>query len=303
MSHANQNDAWSDYWSNETHSKSGCIVGDRQDAVNKLIKQTWLQQIEEALKVKVPVEMLELACGAGYLSNLLMENFADAFLSFTAVDYARINNSSFDPRVCVRSNTSIESFLEQDSSPDIIVSNFGFEYSDVEQTLPMAINRLKLGGRVLLNCHSTQSEFFQDSTAIIASYNDWISKLPLVSFLEKVNASDDKVSMLKGYFVDLAKIDQANGFGIGKMELMETLLPMFKAHLNSPVPFDDVNKYLDSMAMYINRMKHQLEAANGTERILSGLANTTLPVKLNKVVELDVQGKTVSKFIVIEKSE
>jgi len=78
---------------------------------------------------------------------------------------------------------------------------------------------------------------------------------------------------------------------------------MFKAHLNSPVPFDDVNKYLDSMAMYINRMKHQLEAANGTERILSGLANTTLPVKLNKVVELDVQGKTVSKFIVIEKSE
>ncbi|MEO0368677.1 MAG: methyltransferase domain-containing protein, partial [Pseudomonadota bacterium] len=85
-------------------------------------------------------------------------------LQLTALDYADISQAVFyaeSPEVTVLSNTNMQAIPVADLSLDLVVSQFGYEYSDTKESSVEIARILKPSGKFVAMLHHIESEVTQ----------------------------------------------------------------------------------------------------------------------------------------------
>ncbi|MCB1702893.1 MAG: class I SAM-dependent methyltransferase [Halioglobus sp.] len=135
------------------------------------ILEFWQQQLSGNFE-----QVVDLACGNGALSWIAHDIFAKAKQStrVTGVDIADINpfktlgrKSKRYPLLEFVANTSIDQLPFADHSVDIAISQYGFEYSDIEKTVLELDRVLKPTAKICLIMHSTSSKLIRPTTDLI----------------------------------------------------------------------------------------------------------------------------------------
>lgn len=151
----NSADAWSDYW------QLGRVTsfGDNQEGnYTGSIRDTWVQLFE---RIPRGSRILDLCTGNASIIRLIHAQCPERFaeLEFVGVDYAAIPADELTSlsNVTLTTEVSIEQLPYDASSFDMVISNFGVEYSDFEHSLKEVARVLKPQGAVHFICHHPQS--------------------------------------------------------------------------------------------------------------------------------------------------
>lgn len=151
-------DDWSRYWEGSTITT---FQGLFENNYSNEIYNFWKKQITEDCK-----RILDIACGNGALSwiaNDILKSLG-AQATITGIDFANINpfkrlgrTKSNYPNVSFIPNTSVENMPIADSSVDLIVSQYGIEYSDLNKSIPEVSRILVDQGKLCLVMHVEDS--------------------------------------------------------------------------------------------------------------------------------------------------
>lgn len=150
--------AWSNYW--VTGYKS-TFTGHENSGFFIELSDYWKRQF---LSLDDGARVVDLGCGNGSVSAIAAE-CSDKALDIIAVDYAAVERSSSVfkqyPNIEIRDQTNIEKTGIDDSSVDLCVSQFGFEYADGVDASIEAHRILKSGGKLIAVVHHRQSQISQ----------------------------------------------------------------------------------------------------------------------------------------------
>ena len=152
-------DDWSHYWKDSTITT---FQGLFENNYTKEILDFWQRHISGE-----HTHVLDIACGNGALSwianELLNKNGNQA--KITGIDFANIDpfkrlgrNQKSYPQVSFIANTSIENLPIENASADLIVSQYGIEYSDFNKSIPEISRVLKIGGKLCVMMHVEDSD-------------------------------------------------------------------------------------------------------------------------------------------------
>ena len=121
---ARDRDAWTLFWADAAQSR--CATG-APEIWQALMRHWW------AFARSLPhgARVLDLGCGAGAVGRMLLAARDD--LRVTGIDAARVPRSTL-PQMELRSEVDMESLPFEDGSFDAVVSQFGFEYSQTDET-------------------------------------------------------------------------------------------------------------------------------------------------------------------------
>jgi ubiquinone/menaquinone biosynthesis C-methylase UbiE len=197
------NDQWDRYWEyGNFHSFSQVIDGNYKGAIADFWRLRFQDQVEGS-------HIVDIATGNGALGLLALEESERGSKNFkvSATDLANIDpmnfvqdqslltqlkNVQFHPR------TPAESLPFEDASVDMVCSQFGLEYSDVELSVPEIVRVLKSGGNLALIAHH------QNSIHIHASQSESVQ---LNYILDNVKIFDKAQDVL----IERSKIEQSEG--------------------------------------------------------------------------------------------
>ncbi|MEH6591106.1 MAG: class I SAM-dependent methyltransferase [Halioglobus sp.] len=150
---------WSALWRNNIVTSFGTTMF--ADNYDKEALEFWRQQLVGDYE-----HVVDLACGNGalvWIANDLL-NGDDSELRITGVDAADIDPFTIlgkapgsYPGVEFIANTPIEALPFEDESIDVIISQYGIEYSDLNQTIVEAQRVLKRSGKLCAILHSESS--------------------------------------------------------------------------------------------------------------------------------------------------
>jgi len=149
------NEYWSQYWSQGHQTSFGACFPAGYEGIIRSHWQNIFSHIVDNSTV------LDLCTGNASLIRLAkegMNNFSSSH--FTGVDYARVNiKDGFEKLSNVKLffDTNIENLPLTSGSFDLIVSNFGIEYSNLATSIVEVSRLLKSSGRVEFICHYHQS--------------------------------------------------------------------------------------------------------------------------------------------------
>jgi ubiquinone/menaquinone biosynthesis C-methylase UbiE len=151
--------SWSRFWaSGALHSCAGSFEGNYGGQV----REFWTRAVRG---FPPGGQVLDLCTGNGALPKLFLELLAgDRASRIDAVDLATIRPDwlgTLDPsaraRLQFHSATPIERVPLPDASVDLAVSQFGFEYTQLQESLPELRRLLRGNGRAALIVHATDS--------------------------------------------------------------------------------------------------------------------------------------------------
>lgn len=150
-------DTWSRYWSHgATHSFAGSY-GSRYGGALARFWATAFGALPDGARV------LDIATGNGALPQLLLDA-GNPGVSCDAVDLARIAPQWLDAlapqqreRIRFHGATAAEALPFEDASFDMVVSQYGLEYTDLARTVPELLRVLAPGGKVRLLTHHAGS--------------------------------------------------------------------------------------------------------------------------------------------------
>ena len=160
---------WSQYWEQGHQTSFGNFF---KAGYQGIIKSHWEKIFKSVVNAS---SVLDLCTGNASLLRLaegVMNDFSSH--SFTGVDYAKISvNDSFEElaNVTLLFDTNIEYLPLPDESYDLIISNFGLEYSIFNQSLIEVSRLLKPEGRVEFICHHHDSIIVQANNKELAMLN------------------------------------------------------------------------------------------------------------------------------------
>ena len=117
--------AWTAFW--QEPGQSHCVAGAPQ--IWRVLHRHWAAF---AATLGSRRRVLDLGCGAGAVANLLLEARDDVEL--TGIDFARIP-LTLHPQIELLSDTAMERLPFADGSFGAAVSQFGFEYSEIDQAV------------------------------------------------------------------------------------------------------------------------------------------------------------------------
>jgi ubiquinone/menaquinone biosynthesis C-methylase UbiE len=150
--------AWSNYW---TTGYDSTFTGHEDSPFFVNLAAYWKEQFDALHHGSL---IVDLGCGNGSVSAIAAE-CADKSLHITAVDYAAVERSSSlfkqYPDIEIRDNTKIEQTGIDDSSIDLCVSQFGFEYAESFGAAKETHRILKPGGKLIAVVHHRQSQISQ----------------------------------------------------------------------------------------------------------------------------------------------
>lgn len=132
--------------------------------------------------------VLDIATGNGAIAILAVQTASDAgkTVCVTGVDYADIAPERFVTttdaigHVTFRGRTNAEDLPFGDRSFDAVTSQFGIEYSNMEQSLPEAMRVLKSGGRLRLAMHAAEGAVVRDTKRSLADADFLLDRAQLI---------------------------------------------------------------------------------------------------------------------------
>lgn len=151
---------WTRYLQNFTLTSFGRVFPDNYDGT---IREFWLQQADAGEASAI----VDIGCGNGALCWILDEhlNRPEPGARITGVDFADIDpfrvlrrDQSDYPGVAFIGNTLAEDLPFADRSIDLVVSQYGIEYTDLQRSIPEIARVLRPGGRMAFIMHDTNSE-------------------------------------------------------------------------------------------------------------------------------------------------
>ncbi len=179
---------WSDFWQQGHLTSFGCDLSANYYGP---LKELWLNFFS-AIKSQ-NIQVLDIGSGNGPLAKLATEaNFFPK--AFHCVDAAMIETSHLNHRknVFFYPNTQAETLPFEDNSMDVVVSQFGIEYSDIQKAL-LEINRVcKPRAIVKFVIHSTHSSIVEPNSKILDKIEEIMNEENLFGLIEAlVRAKSD----------------------------------------------------------------------------------------------------------------
>lgn len=183
---------WGNYWEKGHSTTFGEYYSDgyTHGYVAKWLKDIIEQRSGEKLN------LLEVGCGNASLLPCLFDLNVKG--SYVGLDAAKVGISESAAKrdknlldVQLLSNTQIEQF-EPKKQFDLILSIFGMEYSDLDQSLSVINNCLKFGGQVFLLMHHADSYIREQSKKAITEF-EFEKMQKAVSKLRSLNTELDKL--------------------------------------------------------------------------------------------------------------
>jgi len=290
------NAAWSEFWSSEQNM---CIQGEGSQIVNKKITQIWTECLTKILNEHAI--FFDLASGSGYLSKLIKTAFSDIETSVVAYDYAKVNYKLYPDNVDIIDQQPIESISTLNGmKADIVASNFGFEYADIDKAFASMKEYTHKGSYLLLNCHHPQSIYSKDGKDIISAYKELNNSGLFKSFSELLALKDpiEKKQQAMNFFKEASIIDKRNGDGLSKMQIVEMLLHFYQINNNVSENLNHFSNAIEQQNNYIIRLEHQLQAAENYSLIINYLKNNSTQFDLIKEQDITLNEYLISKYIV-----
>lgn len=150
----NRTEVWSQYWSRGAEHSCG---GSYQGGYGEAIAQYWRAGFE---MLPPQARVLDIGTGNGPLPRILLNLGMQPDLQCDAIDLATVapawlNELTAEKRQRIRfhSNCQAEQLPFASQIFDMVVSQWGLEYSDLEKSLPEVLRVLKPGGTVQLLLH------------------------------------------------------------------------------------------------------------------------------------------------------
>jgi SAM-dependent methyltransferase len=148
---------WSRYWAQGAgHS----CAGSYKDGYGGAIARFWAERFAA---LPTPARVLDIATGNGALPRLLLQTRAEPGIVCEALDLATVTPPWLDglppdqrARFRVRSGCAAEVLPYADAHFDLVTSQYGLEYSDLEHSLPEVRRVLAPAGWVALVLHHAQ---------------------------------------------------------------------------------------------------------------------------------------------------
>ena len=160
---------WTNYWDQGHRTSFGANL---ENNYQGQLRKEWQQIFSKLIAGQC---VLDLCTGNATLIRLA-EDSIDNFnqIRFIGVDYANLQKehtiASLD-NVEVYGNTNIEQLPIGDSSIDLVISNFGIEYSNFTESLSEVSRVLRSGGQFEFICHHEDSLFIKDSNSCLVMLN------------------------------------------------------------------------------------------------------------------------------------
>lgn len=147
MDRGKKEQVWKAFWNRQRSARSPSVVSTEWDAVSKAQFEAWTDFAEPLPEF---ARVIDFATGAGKVLLMLNETRPD--LELTGIDIA-------DPLpdapegIELRGGLNMENLPFEDDRFDVAVSQFGFEYGNLEATSSEMLRVLAPGGRIGLMVH------------------------------------------------------------------------------------------------------------------------------------------------------
>lgn len=162
---------WERYWDSKWITSFAEQFPDNYDGP---IKEFWQRQLQGDIG-----EIVDLACGNGALVWII-----DAFLNrptartrITGIDsaaidpFAALGRAGSDyPNVRFIGKVAAEALPFPDRSVDLVVSQYGVEYTDIERSIPEIARVLRRPGRMAFVMHDAESSVVRDATRHVDAF-------------------------------------------------------------------------------------------------------------------------------------
>lgn len=211
-------DAWSRYWQQGAlHSLPGSFA----DNYSGTIARFWAEQLQD---LRQEHRLLDVATGNGAIPQLVCGLHAAAMPRVDAVDLARLAPAwmGSEPLRCQRalhfhSGVRAEELPFAAASFDLVSSQYGIEYTDLERSVPEVARVLRPQGRMALIVHHAESRLARVAREELR-LSDWL--LEPHGFAASVEAAvagaaetrSDGAQSLQQLRTDLAALAAASPF-------------------------------------------------------------------------------------------
>lgn len=247
---------WSLYWQ-QGHLTS---FGDDKNNYQGVLANYW--QSLFAQYDTQPSTIVDVGTGNGALIELAIASGNHKHLQFIGVDYAALNipASLNVDRVQFLQKTSVEAMPLEDNSVDVVISQFGIEYSHIDKAIAEVARIVKPGGHLHCIVHDARSIIVKPNTAILtAACHVSETDGPL-------NALRQLINTLNKFGPQSAQAEQARNALNQRIQVMMntcaagvhgTNFPAFlKAVMNPSLKFKD-RKHM--LKLFESEMKGQIE--------------------------------------------
>ncbi len=158
-------DAWTAFWQDPAQSR--CVAGSLE--IQRRLASHWASF---AASLAPGARVLDLGCGAGAVARDLLAARPD--LQITGVDFARVP-LTIHPQVDLLSDTPMESLPFAAASFAAVVSQFGYEYSQVERTAREVAPVLAAEARLSLLVHHAESSIVATNRSRLAALQAFLA--------------------------------------------------------------------------------------------------------------------------------
>lgn len=180
--------AWTAFW--QEPGQSRCL-SDAPD-INAILAGHWSSF---ALSLARGSRVLDLGCGAGAVGRLLLSARSD--MHVTGIDFARIP-FAIDGHVELLSETAMESLPFADGTFGAATSQFGFEYSRMDETVREMARVLRPGAKFSFVVHHAGSSIIAASRAQLDALHAFLEQKSLRAafFAGEADAFNAQISEL-----------------------------------------------------------------------------------------------------------
>ncbi|MEH6462599.1 MAG: class I SAM-dependent methyltransferase [Shewanella psychromarinicola] len=163
------NNHWSEYWQQGHTTSFGEAISGNYEGILKSVWQPIFNGLTEDFLV------VDVGTGNGSLPLLLRDGLLTSELTgkVIGVDLAEVslvnseNQNGHKIDIALMSNTRCEELPFESNSVDLYISQFGFEYSNVQKSLEEATRVLKDGGQFAIVFHHSRSMILNRNRKIL----------------------------------------------------------------------------------------------------------------------------------------
>jgi ubiquinone/menaquinone biosynthesis C-methylase UbiE len=158
------------------------------------LRTYWEHAIDDLASISGPLCAADLGTGNGAIARILLETASGKGIDLKVhgIDSAKTHAQPV-AGFSLHQHATMEQLPLADKSVDLVVSQFGFEYSDTEKTLQDITRVMRSNGLLRLICHSDDSEIVRRSVTQIDHYRVITRNKGLFSCLARMIQAMGKV--------------------------------------------------------------------------------------------------------------